>query len=118
MFKNVPIFLQAWRYWNFIKLESRFSQFRNTSQGEKIRRNNMQLCHKYTKVTAPQRYWSLLLPDYEASCKRVIGDFGYLASLNAPNLKLLHDPVMQCEQAGVITQSGKHYATDVIVSKS
>ncbi|KUJ10411.1 FAD/NAD(P)-binding domain-containing protein [Mollisia scopiformis] len=114
MLKNMPFFLRAWRHWNFLKLESRFTQFRNTPQGEDIRRKNMQRCQEHTKATAPKQYWDLLIPDYQASCKRVIGDFGYMASLNAPNLTLMRDPVVQCVQAGVVTQSGKHYAADVI----
>ncbi|KAF2106249.1 hypothetical protein BDV96DRAFT_508154 [Lophiotrema nucula] len=115
MFKYVPLFLRAWRYWHFIKLESRFSQFRNNPQGEQIRRMNMQACWEHTKATAPEKYLDLLLPDYEADCKRIIGDFGYLNSLNAPNLRLIRDPVVQCEQAGVVTESGKRYAADVII---
>jgi cation diffusion facilitator CzcD-associated flavoprotein CzcO len=76
----------------------------------------MQLCHQHTKATAPKKYWGLLLPDYEAGCKHVIGDFGYLASLNAPNLDLLCDPVEQCEDTGVLTKSGRRYKADAIVS--
>lgn len=116
MFNNIPLYLRAWRYWNFLTLESRFSQFQDTPQGEKIRQKNMQLCHQNTKATAPKKYWDLLLPDYEAGCKRVIGDFGYLASLNAPNLDLLCDPVEQCEDTGVLTKSGRSYKADAIVS--
>jgi hypothetical protein len=78
----------------------------------------MKECHEHTKATAPKEYWGLLLPDYEGGCKRIIGDFGYLASLNAPNLKLLHDPVVQCEESGIVTLSGKHYRANSLVNDS
>ncbi|KAF2831521.1 hypothetical protein CC86DRAFT_391080 [Ophiobolus disseminans] len=116
MFKYIPLHLKAWRYCNFLTLESRFPQFWNTSQGEKMRQRNMQLCHEYTKASAPKKYWDLLLSDYQAGCKRLIGDFSYLASLNSPNLKLVCDRVVQCDEAGVLTQSGQHYNADVIVN--
>jgi hypothetical protein len=106
------------RYWNFLTRESRYSQFRDTPQGDEIRRSVMEKYHEHTKATAPESYWVLFLPDYETGCKRVIGDFGYLASLNAPNLKLLHDSVVQCEESGVVIQSGKHYTVNALVHHS
>ncbi|KAF1958190.1 FAD/NAD(P)-binding domain-containing protein [Byssothecium circinans] len=115
LFRNVPLFLRAWRYWNWIKLESRFSQFQRSARGEATRKGNVELCHEFTKEKAPRKYWDLLLPDYGKECKRIIGDFGYLASLHAANSTLLQDAVVRCNSSGVVAESGAHYAADVII---
>jgi cation diffusion facilitator CzcD-associated flavoprotein CzcO len=116
LFKYVHFFLLVCRCWQFIKLKSRYPQFQYNAAGERVRKKTIGNCHKHTKAAAPEKYWGLLLPEYEGACKRIIADFGYLASLNAPNLQLLQDPAMACDRTGVLAQSGKHYVADVIVS--
>lgn len=118
MFKYIPFYLRMWRYWHFWLLESRFPQFRDDPRGEMIRKNNMEACIEYTKATAPEKYWNLLLSQYEKSCKRAIGDFGYLASLNAANFDLIHDALIECDETEVLTQSGAHYDADAVVRQA
>ncbi|KAF2657184.1 FAD/NAD(P)-binding domain-containing protein [Lophiostoma macrostomum CBS 122681] len=115
LIRYMPLFLLAWRYWSFITLERRYPQFQSSTTGEKIRKKTVQQCHEYTRLTAPRKYWDLLLPNYNGSCKRIILDFGYLVSLNAPNLQLLQDPAVACDHTGVLTQSGKHFEADVLI---
>ncbi|KAH7063910.1 hypothetical protein BKA63DRAFT_428924 [Paraphoma chrysanthemicola] len=115
MFKYIPFYLLVRRFWHLLITEHGLQQFRNTPGGETIRKQNMQKCHEYTKAVAPEKYWDLVLPEYEGRCKRVIGDFGYLESLHRENVELLQDPVVECEKQGVRTESGQRYDADVII---
>lgn len=115
MFKYIPFYRLARRYWHLLTTELGLQQFRDTPKGETLRRQNMQKCHDYTKAVAPEKYWDLVLPEYEGRCKRVIGDFGYLESLHRENVELVQDSAVECEESGVRTESGQNYDADVIV---
>lgn len=66
---------------------------------------------------APAEYHSLLIPDFEISCKRRISDpsWGYLSSLHRPNVTLTDAPIVEITPDGVRTAAGELHPADVIV---
>ena len=112
----MPLFLLLWRWYHWIKLESRFAQFHRTARGERIRKESIRRSQEYIKATAPTEYWHILLPDYEGTCKRITADFGYLEYLNAPNMEFVGDAAADVDRTGVVTASGKQCMADIIVS--
>ena len=84
------------------------------------------------KATAPAKYHRLVIPTYRAcssifacatnasqhrlytaiGCKRIVGDQGYLQSLNRPNVRLTFDHIVRVESDGVVTTTGIHLDLD------
>ncbi|KAI3061122.1 hypothetical protein CBS147353_10056 [Aspergillus niger] len=81
-----------------------------------MRRETAAISERYVKENAPEKYWPLLLADYQVGCKRRVFDHdGYISTLNRDNVRLTDDEVIALNERSVSTKSGATYPADVIV---
>jgi cation diffusion facilitator CzcD-associated flavoprotein CzcO len=81
-----------------------------------MRNQGIDKSKSYVKEKAPQRYQSLLTPNYELGCRRRILDRSYLQSLHDPKLLLVQDRIVSVGPKSVLTASGAEYPADFLVS--
>ncbi|GKZ81673.1 hypothetical protein AnigIFM56816_006195 [Aspergillus niger] len=116
IFRYVPGVLLAVRFLIFLYLETSTPQFNLTKTGAKMRRETAEVSERYVKENAPEKYWPLLLADYQVGCKRRVFDHdGYISTLNRDNVRLTDDEVIALNERSVSTKSGATYPADVIV---
>ncbi|BCS04780.1 flavin-containing monooxygenase [Aspergillus luchuensis] len=116
IFRYVPGVLLAVRFLIFLYLETSTPQFNLTKTGAKMRRETAEVSERYVKENAPEKYWPLLLADYQVGCKRRVFDHeGYVSTLNRDNVRLTDDEVIALSERSVSTKSGAKYPADVIV---
>ncbi|GAA85995.1 monooxygenase [Aspergillus luchuensis IFO 4308] len=95
---------------------TQFMRFNLTKTGAKMRRETAEVSERYVKENAPEKYWPLLLADYQVGCKRRVFDHeGYVSTLNRDNVRLTDDEVIALSERSVSTKSGAKYPADVIV---
>ena len=58
--------------------------------------------HEYRKSTVPEKYQSLLRPNYSAGCKRRIFDKTWFPSLHEPNIELTDRPVKAVKANSIV----------------
>ncbi|CAK96948.1 uncharacterized protein An11g06510 [Aspergillus niger] len=116
IFRYVPGVLLAVRFLIFLYLETSTPQFNLTKTGAKMRRETAEISERYVKENAPEKYWPLLLADYQVGCKRRVFDHdGYISTLNRDNVRLTDDEVIALNERSVSTKSGATYPADVVV---
>lgn len=115
-FAYIPFFMVSMRWLLFNFLEYTFGQFYTDSRGDRQRRRAKKMSDDYVEKAAPPKYWDMLKPKYQVGCKRRVFDPGYLQCLHRDNVHLTNDPVVKIEEHEVLTDSGKRYPADVIVS--
>ncbi|KAL4931688.1 flavin-containing monooxygenase [Aspergillus undulatus] len=116
LFRWCPCLLLLFRFVIFIYLESAMTMF---GLGEKRSRSRVEAANKskaYMTGSAPEKYWPLLVPEYEIGCKRRVFDKAkYIPCLRNNKLRLTDDPIVRVCESTVLTQSGAEYPADVIV---
>lgn len=80
-----------------------------------IRRFNQKTSEAYMKATAPEKYWGMLIPEFEFGCKRRVFDTGYLEALHREDVVLTDEPAVEIVEEGVRLKSGEVVEADVIV---
>ncbi|PYH75266.1 flavin-containing monooxygenase [Aspergillus vadensis CBS 113365] len=116
IFRYVPCVLLAVRFLIFLYLETSTLQFNLTKTGANMRRETAEISERYVKENAPEKYWPLLLADYQVGCKRRVFDHeGYIFTLNRDNVRLTDDEVIALNERSISTKSGAKYPADVIV---
>lgn len=80
-----------------------------------IRRLNQSKSEEYMKATAPEKYWGMLIPEFEFGCKRRVFDTGYLEALHREDVVLTDEPAVEIVEEGVRLRSGEVAEADVIV---
>ncbi|KAL3246818.1 hypothetical protein ABHI18_012617, partial [Aspergillus niger] len=119
IFRYVPGVLLVVRFLIFLYLETSTPQFNLTKTGAELRRETAAISERYVKENAPEKYWPLLLADYQVGCKRRVFDHdGYISTLNRDNVRLTDDEVIALNERSVSTKSGATYPADVIVLAS
>lgn len=64
-----------------------------------------------------EKYWPLLVPEYQIGCKRRVFDKAkYIPCLQNDKLQLTADPIVRIGESCVLTRSGRSYPADAIVS--
>ncbi|KAJ4377220.1 hypothetical protein N0V83_000043 [Neocucurbitaria cava] len=115
VFRYVPGVFKLLRVLVFVYLEWTFRQFYLDESATKLRKRAQLRSKRYVEKTAPKKYWELLSPKYAIGCKRRILDPGYLKSLHRENVELTDDTIVSLSESDLITKSGRHYPTDVII---
>ncbi|KAH9210124.1 monooxygenase [Leptodontidium sp. 2 PMI_412] len=113
-FRNVPGAMALHRLAIFAVAESSLPLFYMNKMGARARLNKRVVVEKYMRKSAPEKYHSLLIPDFDVGCKRRIFNDGYLESLHAPNLTLTDKKILRIVPEGLETETGVIKA-DVIV---
>lgn len=67
-FRWIPGLLYAFRAALFLGLEGNFVRA-DTEKGRKGRAETMEVCRKYVRETAPEKYWDALEPDFDIGAK-------------------------------------------------
>ncbi|KAL4940871.1 hypothetical protein BDV06DRAFT_213134 [Aspergillus oleicola] len=116
VFHWVPGLLLLFRFFIFVYLESAMALFDLGAQGSRSRDEAAGKSRAYMKASAPEKYWPLLIPEYEIGCKRRVFDKAkYIPCLQNTKLHLTNDPIARVCESSVVTQSGQHYPADTIV---
>ncbi|KAL4947944.1 hypothetical protein BDW69DRAFT_189723 [Aspergillus filifer] len=116
LFRWVPGLLLLFRLFIFLYLESAMALFGLGEQGSRRRAEAAGKSRAYMTGSAPEKYWPLLIPEYEIGCKRRVFDKAkYIPCLQNPRLHLTDDPIARVCESSVVTKSGKHYPADAIV---
>ncbi|KAK2593191.1 hypothetical protein QQS21_009120 [Conoideocrella luteorostrata] len=110
----VPGFLKLVRLAAFLIAENHMRGFYMTKAGARYRKHIQTRAEAYIRKTAPAKYHSLLIPDFEIGCKRRVFDSGYLKSLHAENVTLTDDPIVKITPDGLETKKGSIRA-DVLI---
>jgi len=74
-----------------------------------------QLCEANLEKVADPELRERLRPDYRAACKRLIVSPNFYESMQRPNVRLVTDPILRVEPAGVRTADGTLHQLDVLV---
>ncbi|KAN0095074.1 hypothetical protein V8E51_015785 [Hyaloscypha variabilis] len=104
------------RFAIFAVAESSLPLFYINKMGARARRNKRIAVEKYMRDTAPEKYPSLLIPDFDVGCKRRIFNDGYLESLHAPNLTLTDQMTLKIVPDGLETETGIIRADIIILA--
>ncbi|KAF8591636.1 monooxygenase [Ramaria rubella] len=114
--RNLPLLQRLLRLYVFLTIESHWRLFIMSASGAKYRRSVEKRSKEYIFRVAPKKYHDILIPDWEIACKRRIFDMDslYLKSLQAPNVHLTKDPILEVLPQGVRTAT-KDYPADAIV---
>ncbi len=115
VFRYLPATFSLFRLIIFLVYESRFRHFYLNSRGSRLRAIARQVSRTYIEDNAPQRFWSLVMPEYDVGCKRRIFDESYVPALKKPNIHLTKDPITSIEAKEVVTKSGSRYPCDILV---
>lgn len=70
----------------------------------------------YIHLTAPKKYWDMLIPNFKVGCKRMILDYQYVPTLLNPRLTLAYSGLKEVVKDGVILDDGRHVKADIIVA--
>ncbi|KAK0737907.1 hypothetical protein B0T18DRAFT_394300 [Schizothecium vesticola] len=84
-------------------------------RNRRFRSWNQSRSEAYMKATAPEKYWGMLIPDFEFGCKRRVFDTGYLEALDRENVILTDEPAVEVVENGVRLRSGEVVDADIIV---
>ncbi|KAI2893055.1 hypothetical protein CBS76997_1774 [Aspergillus niger] len=57
----------------------------------------------------------LLLPDFPPLCNRLTPAPGYLEALVSPKVNVIGSPITRIDEAGIVTEDGKHRPVDAII---
>ncbi|CCC13139.1 unnamed protein product [Sordaria macrospora k-hell] len=112
---NIPGTMQIQRTLTFVKAEVEYIGFGDGKIAKAWRKKRQRQVEAYMRATAPAKYHSLLIPDFEVGCKRRIFDSGYLKSLHNEHLRLTDEPVEEILPNGLRMKSGEIVEADVIV---
>lgn len=108
-----PGMLALLRFIIFCLAEADFPAY--PESGREVRRKKQMVAEGYMKKTAPERYWDLLIPEFEYGTKRRIFDSGYLEALHRENLRLTDEKAVEVLKNGVRLESGEVVEADVLV---
>ncbi|KAJ5898761.1 hypothetical protein N7495_003505 [Penicillium taxi] len=115
IFSYFPILLMFLRWLVFWILDSSLAQFYNDSQGQKSRKERLDISQQYINDHAPERYRPLLTPEHDLGCRRRILDNKYIRSLYSPKVQLVKDTITKVGPKSLITASGKQHEVDFII---
>ncbi|KAJ7184661.1 hypothetical protein C8R46DRAFT_1299959 [Mycena filopes] len=112
LFRYVPLYARIFRNCIFLWNELLYlGVFGNTT----VSLYAQEFVKGYMKKSTPAEYADRLIPsDPDHSCKRIVYDTNYLASLARPNMSLVSVPIESIGEEGVFTQNGLQ-AADVII---
>ncbi|RDW70957.1 hypothetical protein BP6252_07520 [Coleophoma cylindrospora] len=115
LFYYIPFLLVFARWLVFWVLETSLAQFYDDKDGHLARQKAVKRSQDYVKKLAPERYWSLLTPQYDLGCRRRILDNNYINSLSNPKILLTKESIASIGKTGVMSASGKEYSADFII---
>ncbi|KAL4784190.1 hypothetical protein BJX76DRAFT_347993 [Aspergillus varians] len=116
VFRWIPGFLLLFRFLLFLYLETAMAMIGLGEQGSRSRLVAASKSKAYMTGSAPEKYWSLLVPEYEIGCKRRIFDKAkYIPCLQDDKLHLTDDAIVSIGEYSIVTRSGRSYPADTIV---
>ncbi|KAK0659781.1 hypothetical protein QBC41DRAFT_237011 [Cercophora samala] len=95
--------------------EADWAGFTLTPSAAAFRQKRKDMAEKYMRATAPEKYHSLLVPEFEIGCKRRVFDSGYLECLHSENITLTNEKPVGILPHGVKMADGSVIDADVLV---
>jgi cation diffusion facilitator CzcD-associated flavoprotein CzcO len=71
--------------------------------------------HHLKKQISDSHLLSLLSPQYNFGCKRVLVSDDFYPSLNRPNVKVVTEPIISIDPSGICTSTQKQFSHDAII---
>ncbi|OJJ96027.1 hypothetical protein ASPACDRAFT_126288 [Aspergillus aculeatus ATCC 16872] len=115
VFRYLPFLLCLLRWAMFVYMETGFSQFQRSKEGRVNRASAEKSSREYVHKAAPEKYWDLLIPQYEFGCKRRLFDRSYSAALHRNNVRLTNDLIAEVKPRSIVTHSGEEIPADLIL---
>jgi cation diffusion facilitator CzcD-associated flavoprotein CzcO len=104
-----PMVFKLLRTLVFAGAEWDFRLFKNTEWSTKERRKYEAKLLRYIKRATPEKYHSILTPDYDVCCKRRIFDATWYPGLNDPSIELTTQPLRSVQERTVTIGPGTTY---------
>lgn len=102
--------LERLKIW--LMLESRFLLMRRNSKVGRLLKNRFD--QGLDKVASDDLPKSVLMPDYQPGCKRILISDDWYQTLHRPNVHVVSDPINSIDRDGLTTPAG-HIDADVII---
>ncbi|PTU25348.1 hypothetical protein P175DRAFT_0521128 [Aspergillus ochraceoroseus IBT 24754] len=116
VFRWFPGFLLLFRFVIFLSLEMATVMIGRGEQGSRSRLVAANKSQAYMTGSTPEKYWPLLVPQYEIGCKRRVFDKAkYIPCLRNDKLHLTKDPIVALQESSVLTRSGQSYPADAVI---
>jgi cation diffusion facilitator CzcD-associated flavoprotein CzcO len=110
MLRHIPGLKELLRFFIFAASEAQFLQlFPNTPYAEKHRKTYEEKMLRHMRKLVPEKYHSIMTPDYGVGCKRRIFDKRWLQSLNNEKIELTTQPLNRVTERGVVIGPGATY---------
>lgn len=114
-FAWIPGWQKLYRFWIWKQTDAlHYLYSSETKASINARAQQTRVATAYMKQIAPEKYWSMLIPDYPLGCKRRIFDPGYLESLRSPKLELTTDKITRFSEKGLCTID-REFEVDAVV---
>ena len=111
--RYVPFALKVRRLWVYLTSELRLLAF---NQGSAVGRYfKAFLSRKIRRQVQVPSQQSVLIPDYEVGCKRILLSNDYYRALGNPNAELVSNPIERFTKDGIVTQNGHHHELDAVI---
>jgi cation diffusion facilitator CzcD-associated flavoprotein CzcO len=113
LFRHMPPFLRLWQRGQALMMSV-------VLEGVTLKHKRMEQfearVHKFIeKSIEDPRVRAAVTPRSRYGCKRGLMSDDYYPALNRPDVELVAEGLQQVEPAGIVTESGRHIAADVII---
>ncbi|PHH72655.1 hypothetical protein CDD80_4395 [Ophiocordyceps camponoti-rufipedis] len=115
---HVPGLLSFLRLVVFFVHELHGRVYPMTAAGHRRRAAEASATLSFVRSTAPAQFHAMLEPDYAPGCKRRVLGTDYVRSLNAPNISVTEEPIVEVLPDGVRSRDGAFTPADVIILAS
>ncbi len=112
-FGRHPLFARLYRWWIWLKYESRFPAF----VGNKFMAKPLEFYAKLKMrdVVSDPSLQRVLIPDYPIGGKRMLLSDDYYPALNRDNVEVVTGGVDHLSEDAVVSHDGNHYPVDAVI---
>lgn len=113
-FARFPMIMALYRIMLAGAMDFAFIMFFINGLGGALRGKYQERIKNYITKRCPEKYRSIIVPDFKIGCKRRVMDTGYLDCLHKDNMDVTRDGIVEIKEHTVVTKSGQEYPADVI----
>ncbi|KAI1874207.1 uncharacterized protein JN550_002786 [Neoarthrinium moseri] len=114
-FRYIPFWQRYYRLKTFLDTDNLASSYGSSLHEIKQRKAIEENAKDYIYREAPEKYHSILVPDFPLGCKRRIFDPDYLSSLHLSHVDLIPEGIREFTETGIISETGYQEDFDIII---